>query len=211
MAEHLNEEEQVEAIKKWWSENGKSVVGGVVLGLALVGGWRGWQHYEQNRAETAGARYDEMLVAAEVQRLDQAVQLAEGLRVEFGDTAYASLAALHVAKLKLEAGDPGAAQVQLAWVRTNAPDPGLRQIASLRLARILVDEGELDAAQRILDAAPRDAFAPELAELRGDVARARGDVKAARAAYEEALAGKPGSSAILRMKLDDLPAAGGKS
>jgi predicted negative regulator of RcsB-dependent stress response len=211
MAEHLNEEEQVEAIKKWWSENGKSVVGGVVLGLALVGGWRGWQHYEQNRAETAGARYDEMLVAAEVQRLDHAVQLAEGLRVEFDDTAYASLAALHAAKLKLEAGDPGAAQVQLAWVRTNAPDPGLRQIASLRLARILIDEGELDAAQRILDAAPRDAFTPELAELRGDVARARGDVKAARAAYEEALAGKPGSGAILRLKLDDLPAAGGKS
>jgi len=33
MAEHLNDEEQVEALKKWWSENGKSVVGGVVLGL----------------------------------------------------------------------------------------------------------------------------------------------------------------------------------
>ena len=50
MADHLTDEEQVEALKKWWRENGKSVVGGVVLGLALVGGWRGWQYYEQTRA-----------------------------------------------------------------------------------------------------------------------------------------------------------------
>jgi predicted negative regulator of RcsB-dependent stress response len=211
MAEHLNEEEQVEALKRWWSENGRSVVGGVVLGLALVGGWRGWQYYQQDRAETAGVRYGELLVAAEAGQADRAVQLAEGLRIEFDDTAYASLAALQAAKLKFEAGDRGAAQQQLAWVRANAPDPGLRQIAALRLTRILIDEAELDAAQRILDAVPRDAFAPEVAELRGDLARARWDLDAARAAYEEALAGKPASGVLLRMKLEDLPAPGGKS
>jgi predicted negative regulator of RcsB-dependent stress response len=209
MAEHLNDEEQLEALKKWWSENGKSMVGGVVLGLALVGGWRGWQYYVQNQAETAGARYDEMLVAVESRQSERAVQLAEGLRAEFDDTAYASLAALQAAKLKFEAGDRGAAQVQLAWVRANAPDPALRQVATLRLVRVLIDDGDLDAAQRLLDAAPRDAFAPELAELRGDLARARGDLAAARAAYEEALAGKSDSGVLLRMKLDDL--SGGKS
>lgn len=209
MAEHLDDEEQLEALKKWWSENGKSMVGGVVLGLALVGGWRGWQYYVQNQAETAGARYDEMLVAVESRQSERAVQLAEGLRAEFDDTAYASLAALQAAKLKFEAGDRGAAQVQLAWVRANAPDPALRQVATLRLVRVLIDDGDLDAAQRLLDAAPRDAFAPELAELRGDLARARGDLAAARAAYEEALARKSDSGVLLRMKLDDL--SGGKS
>jgi predicted negative regulator of RcsB-dependent stress response len=210
MAEHLNDEEQLEALKRWWSENGRSVVGGVVLGLALVGGWRGWQYYQHDRAASAGARYDEMRAAAESRQPERAFQLAEGLRAGYADTAYASLAALQAAKLRLEAGDSGGAQVQLAWVRANAPDPALQQIASLRLARILIDDGELDAAQRIVEAAPRDAFAPEVAELRGDLARARGDVAAARAAYEEALAGKPDSGVLLRMKLDDL-SVGGKS
>jgi predicted negative regulator of RcsB-dependent stress response len=210
MAEHLNDEEQLEALKKWWRENGRSVVGGVLLGLALVGGWRGWQYHEQDRAESAGARYDELLVAAESRQPERAVQLAEGLRADFAETAYASLAALQVAKIKFEAGDRGGAQVHLAWVRANAPDPALRQIAALRLARILIDDGDLDAAQRIVDASPRDAFAPELAELRGDLARAGGDLAAARAAYEEALAGKPASGVLLRMKLEDLP-SGSKS
>ena len=211
MAEHLDDEEQLEALKKWWSENGKSVIGGVVLGLALVGGWRGWQYYEQNRAETAGARYDELLVATESKQPERAIQTSEQLRAQYDDTAYASLGALHVAKLKLEAGDRAAAQAQLEWVRTQAPDQALRQIAALRLARLLIDGGDLDAAQRIVDAAPRDTFAPELAEVRGDLARSRGDLASARAAYEEALAGKPAGAAVLRMKLDDLPPAGGKS
>jgi predicted negative regulator of RcsB-dependent stress response len=95
-------------------------------------------------------------------------------------------------------------------VRLNAQDPAISQLATLRLARVLVDTGELDDAQRILDGAAKDAFAPELAELRGDLARARGQVPAARAAYEEALLGNPGSP-LIRMKLDDLPAAGGNS
>lgn len=209
MADHLTDEEQVEALKKWWRENGKSVIGGVVLGLALVGGWRGWQYYEQTRAETAGLEYDGLLVAVESKNPERAAQLSERLRADYDDTAYASLAALHVAKLKVEAGDRAAAQAQLEWVRANAPDPALREIAGLRLARLLIDGGELDAAGRLLDGAPRGAFAPELAELRGDLARARGDVATARAAYEEALAGKPGAS-ILRMKLDDLPPPGAK-
>ncbi len=211
MADHLTDEEQVEALKKWWSENGRSVVGGVVLGLALVGGWRGWQYYEQTRAENAGAQYDGLLVAVESKQPEKAAQASERLRADYDDTAYASLAALHVAKLKLEAGDRAGARAQLEWVKAQAPDPALRQIAGVRLARILIDAGELDAAAGLLDAAPRDAFAPELAELRGDLARARGDLDAARAAYEEGLAGRSGGAAVLRMKLDDLPPPGAKS
>ena len=50
MAELLTEEEQVEQLKKWWKENGLSIVGGVVVGLALVFGWRSWQHHQLERS-----------------------------------------------------------------------------------------------------------------------------------------------------------------
>ena len=42
MAELRTEEEQVEALKSWWKENGKSLIMGVVIAVAAVFGWRGW-------------------------------------------------------------------------------------------------------------------------------------------------------------------------
>jgi len=38
--EFSTEDEQVEAIKKWWKENGTSLIVGVVLGLSVLFGWR---------------------------------------------------------------------------------------------------------------------------------------------------------------------------
>ncbi|MGU3844696.1 YfgM family protein, partial [Vibrio diabolicus] len=37
------EEQQVEAIKDWWKENGKAVIIGAVVGL---GGLFGWRYYQ---------------------------------------------------------------------------------------------------------------------------------------------------------------------
>ena len=46
MAEYMNDDDQVEALKKWWKENGKSIIGGVVLGRALVRGRNGLDEAE---------------------------------------------------------------------------------------------------------------------------------------------------------------------
>ncbi len=43
MAEHLSEEEQLEALKRWLSENGTSTVVGVVLAISGYLGWGFWQ------------------------------------------------------------------------------------------------------------------------------------------------------------------------
>ena len=58
MSTYQTEEEQVEAIKAWWKENGKSVIGGAVLGLALVGGFKGWTEYSRVQAESASSYYE---------------------------------------------------------------------------------------------------------------------------------------------------------
>jgi predicted negative regulator of RcsB-dependent stress response len=210
MSTYLSDEEQVEALKKWWKENGKSVIGGVVLGLLIVGGWRGWQHYDRGQGEAAAARYQQVLVAAQAGQAETAYSLAARLEAESAGSPYTYLAALQVARLKAASGDKAGARGRLEWVRLNAEDPAIRQLANLRLARVLVDAGELDDAQRILDGAAKDAFAPELAELRGDVARARGEMAGARSAYEEALRGNP-DNPLLRMKLEDVPSANGNS
>ena len=60
MATYETEEEQLEALKKWWKENGRSILLGLLLGVLIIAGWRGWQAYQANRAESASTLYEQM-------------------------------------------------------------------------------------------------------------------------------------------------------
>ena len=43
MEVYETEEQQVEAVKKWWKENGVSLIVGVVMGLSAIAGWKYYQ------------------------------------------------------------------------------------------------------------------------------------------------------------------------
>ncbi|MCW9021392.1 MAG: tetratricopeptide repeat protein, partial [Sedimenticola sp.] len=119
-------------------------------------------------------------------------------------SAYAVFAALDLAKVKYQQGDVNGAKAQLQWVLDNADDPSLKQIARLRQARILLDEGQVDAAAALIEQAPQDNYRGDVAELRGDIALKRGDKMAARQAYKEAIEYKVSNNALVQMKFDDL-------
>jgi predicted negative regulator of RcsB-dependent stress response len=125
------------------------------------------------------------------------------LRIEYESTAYADFAALVQAKLKLEQGDSPAARAQLGWVMKHTEDQGIEQIARLRLARVLLSDGDHTAATSLLtNVSP--AFAGEFAELRGDIAAASNDFDSARKAYQEAIDLEAGNRMMIEMKIDDL-------
>ena len=42
MAENETEEQQIDALKEWWKQNGSAAVIGVVLGVGSLVGWKGW-------------------------------------------------------------------------------------------------------------------------------------------------------------------------
>ncbi len=50
---YRTDEEQVEALRKWWLENGKSVIAGIVIGFSAIFGWRAWQDHTIVQAEAA--------------------------------------------------------------------------------------------------------------------------------------------------------------
>lgn len=203
MSTHLSEEEQVEALKKWWKDNGKSIIGGAVVGLALVGGWQGWQQYTRGQAEQAAGYYSEFVTSARSGNAAQVAEQAKRLQSEFGDSAYAVYAALEQAKLAYGNGEPAQAREHLQWAIDHAGDPALAQVARLRLARLLLDQGDLAAAGAVAAQASGDAFAGQFAELRGDLALAAGDLAAAGAAYREALDAGIENADLVRLKLAD--------
>jgi predicted negative regulator of RcsB-dependent stress response len=202
------EEEQVEAIKQWWKENGYSIIGGIVIGLSMVFGWQAWNQQQERTAADASLRYEKMAVAIQQGNSESALKQGEKIIAEWPDSNYAIFAALDLARLKLEQGDADAAKTKYQWVLANSDEASLKQLARLRLARILVTKGDLDGADAIIAQADKDNFAGEFAVVRGDIAKTRQDFSAARAAYAEALSGEVGNRQLVQMKLDDLAVAG---
>jgi predicted negative regulator of RcsB-dependent stress response len=203
MNEVLNDDQQVEALKKWWKENGKSIIGGAVLGLLAVGGWQYWQDHTKRQAELASAWYEQFR---------QTVLTGEALEIEargkrlledFPDSTYSVFAALEMARADYETDSREVAEQYLQWALDNADEEALKRVVELRLARLRLDRGDIDGAAKLVTETGQ-GFAGEFAMLRGEIAAAKGDTEAARAAYRDALKQGVGAAALIEMKLAEL-------
>ncbi len=195
MAEHLTEEEQIEALKRWWAENGTSTVIGIVLAVSGYFGWEFWKDSQKESAETASANYQTLMDAVAVEpgqllsedKSTTANHLADELKSQHGSSLYASQAALFKAKLAVEAEDFNAAANELQWVIDRNVEPALTLLTRSRLARVQIDLGEYDKALATVADANSGSFKAMFAEIRGDVLLAQEKTSEARAAYQLAL------------------------
>ncbi|MCG6872508.1 MAG: tetratricopeptide repeat protein [Gammaproteobacteria bacterium] len=204
---HISEDEDLQKLKDWWKANGLSVVSGVVLGIILVAGNNWWREHVRTQTEQASALWEVMLTRNADGDASETLRAGEELLAGYDGTPYAAQAALLLAKLAYEAGQKDQSKARLRWVLKNADDSGIAHAARLRLARLLQDEGQAEAALELLDDVKPGGFRSAYAELRGDLWQARGDAGKARAAYREALETLPVGSnygAVIQMKLDDL-------
>jgi predicted negative regulator of RcsB-dependent stress response len=202
------EEQQVEALKKWWKENSKSIIAGVVIGLGGVFGWRAWVEHRDTLAGQASNVFDQLAVAVETASTDSALSQAQVLKEQYTGTPYPAFAQLLLARMRYQQGDIAGAKDALESAIASVPDPALKTVAVMRLARVHIDADETDAAATLLREHPApSAFDAEYAVLEGDIARARGDVDAARKAYQKAIAGGAGNADLVQLKLENLPPA----
>ncbi|EIC5075550.1 TPA: YfgM family protein [Vibrio parahaemolyticus] len=196
------EEQQVEAIKDWWKENGKAVIIGAVVGLGGLFGWRYYQDTVIQASETASQSYTTAMNTLQEKGVD--AQSDVQAFIESNEVKeYSVLAALQLAKAQVEAKDFAAALEQLKWAQSNTKDAALYPLISYRIARIETEMGNFDAANTELGKVTDTAWAGRIAELRGDIALRQGDKDAAYAAYTEAQQAAD-ASPTLQMKLDDL-------
>ncbi len=201
-----SEQEQIDSIKKWWKENGKSIIVGAVLGFGSLFGWQQWQTNIQVAGESASAEYDFLLTALEQNDIQTVKNKGMRLVGEYKDTAYAPLAALALAKIDVEAGELDSARGYLQSVIDQNEQPQLKKVAELRMARLLLADDQADQALSLIRSASVGGFSAPFAELEGDIQVAKGNRDLARKAYQRALAVlEPGvDSGLLNMKLDDV-------
>jgi len=205
---YTTEEQQVEAIKKWWRENRLSVIGGIIIGIAALWGGRTWMAGQNAHKEAASDVYQIMMAKMSRGSLEEAAADGSALLGQFTDTPYAALASLALAKIKLEQGDIAAASSHLNWTLSNAEQEEVKMVARLRLAELLLAQGDTAGALAQLNAvATPGTFEAIYEQLKGDIHVAEGKPDQARKAYARALAlmvpTSPGRR-LLQMKLDDL-------
>jgi len=184
----LEEQDQIDDLKAWWTRYGGTVTVALVLGCLVIAGVQGWRWYAGKRAENASVLYGAVSEAARTRDTAKAKDAIAQITDRYASTAYAPRAALLYAKMLYDAGDRNGAKSQYAWVVEHAPEEEVKAIGRYRLAQVQIDDKQYDAALATLDAKHPASFDGMFADLRGDALAAAGRVADARSAYESALA-----------------------
>lgn len=204
MEDFQTEEQQVEAIKRFWHEHGNSIIAGIVLGF---GGFVGFNWYQDNKVVEETARTEAYIEFQEtlVESPDKLSAQAETFLAQHGQSSYASLAEFTLAKAAVEEKDWTKAEQHLNNAIAQAADKNIAAVATLRLAKVQIQSEQIDAALTTLAATLPESFKASVEEIKGDAYLLQGKKELARNAYQTAVdSQKFGANPGLQMKLDDL-------
>jgi predicted negative regulator of RcsB-dependent stress response len=213
-----SEAEQLDRAKGWLKTNGIWIIAGIAIGVGGLGAWRWYQERREAQAETASARYEELVDAFTRNDKARGMTLLDQLNREYAWTPYASLGTLIAARVQVEANELDKAAAGLKSVMDSANDDELQMVARLRLARVQAAQGKYDDALATLKVDDSGEFAPRIADTRGDVLLAKGDRAGALKEYLAARASEDNGRLdfdLLDLKIRDLggtpPASPGES
>jgi len=214
VAEYQTEDEQIEALKNWWSENGNSLLITIAVALIAVFGFRTWQNTVQEQGETASSLYQdfmETVLIAPNETLDESKlstgkYLSELLKQEHESSTYAKFASLFMAKQAVEEGDLDSAEKELRWVLDHDAGGSIELVVRLRLGKIIFAKGDVEAALSLVESVEAGAHTSSYEELKGDIYLHLEREDDARTAYQKALTSLAPNSTkpLLQMKLDDI-------
>lgn len=187
MALDLEEQEQLDELKTWWKQNGKWVITGVTVFLLAAAGWRVWQSWTYKQTTEASMLFEKAMQAASVNDAKAVKDVTAQLMDKYARSGYATPAAWLAGRISNENGDLKSAQAQYQFALEHAKDEGLTHLARLRLAAVMLEAKQYDAALTQLAEAHPAAFAGLYADLKGDILATQGKLQEARAAYQVAL------------------------
>lgn len=200
----IAEDEDLVRAKAWWKENGSSIIGGVLIGTAMVVGYNFWQRYQDNHATEVAGLYEQFNQNAQ----DEAA--LEGLLGADNNAAYSQLARMTAAKIASDAGEYEQAEGLLKGILESKTDEGLRSVAVLRLASVYLANEKPDAALALLGAHANSGLPlmqARIQVLQGDIHAQQGETEKAKVSYEASiLAMQEMGQAfeLIQLKLDNL-------
>lgn len=187
MSVYMTEEEQIQAIKKWWMRYNTPILVLLSLIMLTVAGVRYWNWHEEKLQTQASNTYERMMVAFSNKNTQQIQAYANQLIKHYSQTVYADVAKMINAKLYVEENQHEKARELLMDVALNAKIPAFKQVAKIRVARLLVSANQFDQALNQLNVVDDLAYMTIVNELKGDIFVQKGDYQQAIRSYKKAI------------------------
>ncbi|KAB8308188.1 hypothetical protein EH228_14045 [Erwinia endophytica] len=205
MEVYSNENEQVDALKRFFTQNGKALVVGVIIGVGALAGWRYWSSHQEGSNQQASNAYQQVVTeldSSKPETLDTAAKFASD-----NHNTYGALISLELAKRYVDGNQLDKAAAQLQSGLKDTKDANLQAVLNLRLARIQLQQKQPDDVLKTLDAIKGDSWTAIVADVRGEALLSKGDTKGARDAWSKGINSdaSPALREMLQMKMNNLP------
>ncbi|EJL94029.1 YfgM family protein [Pantoea sp. BIGb0393] len=204
MEVYSNENEQVDALRQFFTNNGKFLAVGVIIGIAALGGWRFWASHQEGTDKAASAEYQQLTSAMQADKPDTLEAVATF--ASENNNTYGALASLDLAKQYVEANQLDKAIALLQSGLKDTKDANLQAVINLRLARIQLQQSQADAALSTLNNVKGDGWTAIVADIRGEALLSKGDKQGARDAWSKGAESQasPALKQMLQMKMNNL-------
>jgi predicted negative regulator of RcsB-dependent stress response len=188
MANHLDleEQEQLDQIKHFWKQYGNAITWALIVVLAAFASWNFYQYWQRNQANQAAALFEEVERSVQSGDTTKMDRVFADMKERFASTTYAQQSALLVAKQFVIAGKTDSAKSALTWVAGQSSDAGYQALAKLRLAGILLDSKNYEAALTQLEGSFPVGFEALVADRKGDAFVLQGKKAQAITEFEKA-------------------------
>lgn len=182
----IEEDIRKDRARRMWDRFGRYIIGGALVLVVAVAGWRGWEAWSESQAQQAGDRFLDAtaLIATDPDAGRDALQ---AIAVS-GPQGYAELARFRLAAARAEAGDAaGAIEAFRAIADDAALDGVIRDVARIRLGYLLLDHGAPADVEGLLLplSGPDNAFSHSAREIRAFAALKAGNRDQALALFLE--------------------------
>jgi predicted negative regulator of RcsB-dependent stress response len=201
---YSNENEQVDALRQFFANNGKFLAVGVIIGIAALGGWRFWSSHQEGTDKAASAEYQQLTSAMQADKPDSLAAVATF--ASENNNTYGALASLDLAKQYVETNQLDKAITLLQSGLKDTKDANLQAVINLRLARIQLQQSQADAALSTLNNVKGDGWTAIVADIRGEALLSKGDKQGARDAWSKGAESQasPALKQMLHMKMNNL-------
>lgn len=204
MEVYNNENEQVDALRRFFANNGKALAVGVIIGIGALAGWRYWTGHQVSNSAEISANYQKVTQAMQGDR-PQTLEAVAKFASENNNT-YGALAALDLAKQYVDQQQLDQAATQLQTGLKATKDENLQAVLNLRLARVQLQQKQAEAALKTLDAVKGEGWSAIIADIRGEALMSKGDKQGARDAWSKGIASdaSPALKQMMQMKMNNL-------